>query len=229
VAERYNLYRSATVRANTLPGISSSVGIESVARIAKAQLPDGYQLEWTGFTFQELSAGSLAAYAFALALVFVYLFLVAQYESWTTPIAIILLVPVAMLGAIGLLSLVGMPFNLYAQIGVVLLIGLAAKNAILIVEFARKLRESDGHDIETAARTAAHLRFRAVMMTVLCFVLGILPLVFASGAGMFSQKSVGLTVLGGMLSVLFIGLVYIPAFFVVVQRSRERWKSRLQG
>jgi HAE1 family hydrophobic/amphiphilic exporter-1 len=174
-----------------------------------------------------LSAGSLAAYAFALALVFVYLFLVAQYESWSTPLAIILLVPVAMLGAIGLLSLVGMPFNLYAQIGVVLLIGLAAKNAILIVEFARKLRENEGHDIESAARAAAHLRFRAVMMTVLCFVLGILPLVFASGAGMFSQKSVGLTVLGGMLAVLFIGLVYIPAFFVVVQRSRERWKSWL--
>jgi len=226
VAERYNLYRSATVRASMLPGVSSSVGVDAVRQVAKS-LPDGYQLEWTGFTFQELSAGNLAVYAFALALVFVYLFLVAQYESWSTPIAIILLVPVAMLGAIGLLSAVGMPFNLYAQIGVVLLIGLAAKNAILIVEFARKLRENDGHDIASAARTAAHLRFRAVIMTVLCFVLGILPLVFAQGAGMFSQKSVGITVLGGMLAVLFIGVLFIPALYVCVQRTREHLKGRV--
>jgi len=225
VGERYNLYRSATVRANTLPGVSSGTAIDVVRQVVSNALPEGYQLEWTGFTYQELSAGNLAIYAFAAALVFVYLFLVAQYESWTIPLAVILLVPVALLGAVGLLTALGMPFNLYAQIGVVLLIGLAAKNAILIVEFARKLREQEHKGIDDAARTAAHLRFRAVMMTVLCFVLGILPLVFASGAGMFAQKSVGLTVLGGMLAVLFIGLLYVPTFFVLVQRTRERFKS----
>ena len=225
IAERYNLYRSATVRANTLPDVSSGTAIAVVRDSVTALLPEGYQIDWTGFTYQEISAGDLAIYAFAAALVFVYLFLVAQYESWTIPLAVLLLVPAALLGAVGLLTAVGMPFNLYAQIGVVLLIGLAAKNAILIVEFARKLREQEGKSIGEAARLAAHLRFRAVMMTVLCFVLGILPLVFASGAGMFAQKTVGLTVLGGMLAVLFIGLLYVPAFFVLVQRMRERFKA----
>ena len=227
VAQRYNLYRAASVRASAAPGYSTGQAMAAFERLAARTLPAGYRIEWTGMAYQEQEAGSTAIFAYTLALIFVYLFLVAQYESWSIPLAIILVVPMAIGGAIAALLLTGVALNLYAQIGVVLLIGMAAKNAILIVEFARQRREREGQDILLAAREAGRLRFRAVCMTAVSFILGIMPLVFATGAGAFGQRSLGITVLGGMLAALLVGTFFIPGFYAIVQSTRERLKRKL--
>jgi HAE1 family hydrophobic/amphiphilic exporter-1 len=218
---RYNLQNSVTINAMTAPGVSESRAIETLAAISERSLPDGYRFAWSGITYQSLQAGNLAPIIFTLALVFVYLFLVAQYESWLIPAAILLSVPLALIGAFAGLTALGIPLNLYAQIGLVLLIGISAKTAILIVEFAKQLRESEGRSVNEAAVEAAGLRFRAVLMTAFSFVLGVLPLLLASGAGAASRVSMGVAVFFGMLASSILGTLMVPAAFAAIQRFRE--------
>lgn len=229
ISQRYNLYRSASVLGQPDSGYSSGQAMNIFDDLMEGVLPGGYQFEWTGMAFQERQAGDTATIAFLMAMVFIYLFLVAQYESWSIPIAIMLVVPMALGGALAALYSVGLALNLYAQIGLVLLIGMAAKNAILIVEFARNEREHGGKAIPAAARDAGRTRFRAVCMTAISFILGILPLVLATGAGAFGQVSLGVTVLGGMLAALLVGTFFVPGFYVAVQSTRERLKAKLFG
>ena len=216
---RYNQVQAAALSGSNREGFSTGEAIRALEAVAGRVLPEGYAIEWTGTSRQELEAGGLVVVVFALALVFAYLFLVAQYESWSTPVAVILSVVIAVFGA--LVPLVLLPFldnNLYAQIGMVMLIGLlASKNAILIVEFA-KVRRDAGLPAAEAAVSAARLRFRAVMMTALSFILGVLPLVFASGAGAASRTSIGFVVLSGMVAATVIGVVFVPVLYSVVER-----------
>ena len=218
------MFRSATVTAVPAPGFSTGDAINVLQEEALTALPPGFAYEWTGIAQQQLAAGGLVAVVLAAAVVFSYLFLVAQYESWTMPMAILLSVTVALFGALAAVGTVGGDVNLYTQIGMIMLIGLASKNAILIVEFAME-RRSAGLSIGEAAMEAARQRFRAVMMTALSFLLGVVPLLLASGAGAASQRAIGVAVFGGMLAATVIGVMLVPVLYVILQRLREFLKG----
>jgi HAE1 family hydrophobic/amphiphilic exporter-1 len=217
---RYNMFRSATVTAVPAEGLSTGDAIQVLEELADEVLPPGYDYEWTGTAQQQQASQGLVVVILLLAVVFGYLFLVGQYESWTMPVAILLSVSVALFGAVAAVALTGSDINLYTQIGMIMLVGLGAKNAILIVEFAMEQRAA-GMTVREAAVEAAGQRFRAVMMTALSFLLGVVPLVVASGAGAASQRAIGVAVFGGMLAATVLGVILVPVLYVVLQNLRE--------
>ena len=219
--ERFNGYLSAKIVGSAAQGVSSGTALEAVERIARATLPDGYDIAWTGQAYQEKRTGGSSIFAFAFAIVMVFLILAALYGRWLLPISVLLAVPFAVVGALTFVALRGMENDIYFQIGLVVLIGLAAKNAILIVEFAQQ-GVLQGMSATDAALDAARLRFRPIVMTSLAFVLGVLPLVLATGAGAAARQSMGTGVFGGMLLATFIAPIFVPLFFVMVSRRRAR-------
>jgi HAE1 family hydrophobic/amphiphilic exporter-1 len=224
VISHFNMFPSAQITGSASPGYSSAEATNEMEAIASRTLPSSLGYEWSGVTYQQKVAGNAAPFIFGLALLFVFLFLAAQYESWSIPVAVMLAVPLAILGA-ALFTLVrGMDNNVYMQIGLVLLIGLSAKSAIMIVEFAKQLHE-EGRSVIDAALESARLRFRPILMTAFSFILGVIPLVIASGAGAESRKSLGTAVFGGMLVGTVGGVFLIPLLYVAVVGTVE-WLGR---
>jgi len=221
----YNNYASALVNGAAAPGFSSSQAIAAMQRAAATALPRDFGFEWTGVTFQELKAGSIATVVLALAMFFVFMILAAQYESWSMPLMVLSSAPLALIGALAALWARNMQIDVYSQIGFVMLVGLAAKNAILIVEFAKR-RRAEGLSIVDAAMEAGRLRLRPILMTAFAFIFGVLPLMFAAGAGAASRRSLGTTVFGGMVAATGLTLVFVPVFYALIERARERRRSR---
>jgi len=221
---RYNMYPSASINGKATPGYSSGQALTLMEQMAEAKLPSSMGFEWTGMSYQEKVAGKQTLLIFTLAALFAYLVLCAQYESWSISFAVILAVPLALFGTVVAVAVRQMDVNVYTQIGIVLLIGLAAKTAILIVEFAREARAS-GKEIIDSAMEAAAIRFRPVLMTAFTFILGVFPLVIASGAGAAGRRAVGTAVFGGMIAATVLGVLFVPVFFVAIQRFSEWLRS----
>ena len=220
IVPRYNLYPSATINGAAAPGISSGQALQLMEEMAVSKLPRSMGYEWTGMSFQEKRVGSQAIYVFVLGVLMVYLVLAAQYESWLMPAAVIMVVPLALLGTVIAVTVRGMDNNIYTQIGIVLIIALASKNAILIVEFARELR-AHGRSINEAAIEASRMRFRPILMTSFAFILGIVPLINATGAGAASRRALGTAVFGGMIAATVLAVFFVPVFYVLMQRLAE--------
>ena len=219
--KRFNMFTTAVIRGAAAPGYSSGQAMEIMEQIARDHLPDNIGLEWSGLSYQEKQAGGQTGMVMALVFLFVFLFLAAQYESWTVPIAVLLSLPVAALGAYLGVWVCGLENDVYFQIGLVMLVGLAAKNAILIVEFA-KVQVDKGEDLIQSAIYAARLRFRPILMTSLAFVLGMLPMVLASGPGSASRQAIGTGVFFGMIFAIVFGIILVPFFFVMVYKTKSK-------
>jgi HAE1 family hydrophobic/amphiphilic exporter-1 len=221
VINHYNLFRSVEIDGSPAPGYSSGQGIAGMEDLAKKVMMPGMTYQWTGLTLDEIESGGKAILIFGLGILVIYLTLSALYESFALPFIILLAVPMAVLGALGLVAARGMTNDVYCQIGLVMLIGLSAKNSILIVEFAEQLRKK-GRSIREAAIEAAELRLRPILMTSFAFILGILPLAFATGAGALGRRSVGTTIVGGMLLSTVLNLFFIPVLYVLLSRLLKR-------
>jgi multidrug efflux pump subunit AcrB len=224
---RYNLYPSAELDGAAAPGYSQGQAIAIMEKAAAETLPDGFAYEWTTLAFQQLRAGNTGMFAFALAVVFVFLVLAAQFESLTLPLAVILIVPMCLVASITGVILRGQDNNILTQVGFVVLIGLAAKNAILIVEFAKQL-EDRGRDRFTAAVEAARLRLRPILMTSFAFIFGVSPMVWSVGAGAELRQTLGTAVFSGMIGVTAFGLIFTPIFYVVCRKMAGRGRRRTE-
>jgi hydrophobe/amphiphile efflux-1 (HAE1) family protein len=220
---RYNMYPAAEINGSTLPGISSGQAIDIMSKLMNTELPPGFDFEWTELSLQQVLAGNVALLVFPLSVIFVFLALAAQYESWSLPFAVILIVPMCILSSMTGIWLSNMDNNIFTQIGFIVLVGLASKNAILIVEFAKQRQES-GLDRFTAAVEASRIRLRPILMTSFAFIMGVFPLVIAVGAGAESRRLLGTAVFSGMLGVTFFGLLLTPVFYVAVQAVAQRLK-----
>jgi hydrophobe/amphiphile efflux-1 (HAE1) family protein len=225
VTQRYNLFRTADIGGDAASGYSSGEALQAMEEVAAATLPGGYGYEWSGISLQEKQSAGQAPIIFGAAILFVFLFLAALYESWSVPFAVLFAVPLGLFGAMLGLFLVGLTNNIYAQIGLVLLIGLAAKNAILIVEFA-KMKYEAGEPLVDAAIGAAKLRLRPIMMTSFAFILGVVPLLLASGAGAASRVSMGVTVFSGMLAATLLAIFFVPVLYVAVNRLSQQFTRK---
>jgi hydrophobic/amphiphilic exporter-1 (mainly G- bacteria), HAE1 family len=225
VLSQYNLYPTAAINGSAGHGFSSGQALTAMEQLAREHLPPGVGFEWTAMSYQERLVGNTVVLVFALAILLVYFVLAGQYESWWSAIPVLLSVPLALVGTVGALYAVGLPNNIYVQIGLVLLIALSAKNAILIVEVAIELRHA-GHSIAKAAQEASQRRFRPILMTSFAFILGVVPLVLAEGAGAAARKSIGIAVLSGMLASTCLAVAFVPVFYTIVERIRERFSSR---
>jgi multidrug efflux pump subunit AcrB len=222
---RYNLYPAAELDGSAAPGYSQGQAIDLMEKLAAETLPQGFGYEWTELAYQQIKAGNTAAFAFALGVVFVFLVLAAQFESLTLPLAVILIVPMSLIASITGVVMRGMDNNILTQVGFIVLIGLAAKNAILIVEFAAQLEEGGRSKFE-AATEAARLRMRPILMTSLAFILGVVPLVWAVGAGAELRQALGTAVFAGMIGVTFFGLIFTPVFYVTTRWLGDLFKRR---
>jgi HAE1 family hydrophobic/amphiphilic exporter-1 len=225
---RYNLYPTVGLSGSPAPGFSSGEALALMEQVAADRLPGNVGYSWTGMSLQEQIVGNQAVYIFALSILLVYLVLAALYESWTNPMAVILAVPLALLGVVGGMIAREFANDMYCQIGIVLMIAMAAKNAILVVEFARDQR-AKGAGIQEAAIKAAHERFRPIMMTSLAFILGMIPLATASGAGAAGQQVLGTAVLGGMISATLFNNLFVPPFYAILQGMSEWLGGRRHG
>jgi HAE1 family hydrophobic/amphiphilic exporter-1 len=223
----FNIFRSAEIDGASAAGYSSTETLDALKSVAAKVLPEGYDYEYSGLSYEEIKEGSTTVYIFVFSITFVFLFLAALYESWSVPFSVLLAVPIGAFGAILTLSfLPGISNNVYAQIGLITLIGLAAKNAILIVEFA-KVRVDRGEELVASTMEAVRLRLRPIVMTSLAFILGVLPLVFATGAGAIARRTIGFTVLGGMLAASTLAIFIVPVLFVIITRI-SYGKKRLE-
>jgi multidrug efflux pump len=225
-AMRYNGFRSADINGSASEGFSSGQAMEAIEKILDDNLPLGMGYEWTGLTYQQVIAGNTALYVFPLCLLLVFLVLAAQYESWVLPLTVIMIVPMAILSAIIGIYIYGGDNNIFTQIALFVLAGLACKNAILIVEFAREL-EKKGRSIVEAAVEASHLRLRPILMTSIAFIMGVLPLVVASGAGAEMRQAIGVAVFSGMIGVTIFGLIFTPVFYVVFRKMETKHKNMI--
>ena len=214
---RYNLYPAAELQGDTLPGTSSATALNVMQKLARETLPTGFSFEWTDLSYQQATGGQTGLYVFPICVLFVYLVLAAQYGSWSLPFAVILIVPMCLLAATIGVRIMGQDINILTQIGFVVLVGLAAKNAILIVEFARDI-EREGRNQLEAVIEACRLRLRPILMTSFAFILGVLPLVISTGSGSEMRQAVGVAVFFGMLGVTLFGLIFTPIFYILVRR-----------